>query len=59
MDHVLTVVENFLSHVKGDIISDAEKIKKYANSEWQGHFIKTAVPAPAPSTVASTPPKAE
>ncbi|MFC3111412.1 hypothetical protein ACFQAT_10465 [Undibacterium arcticum] len=45
----LTVVENFLSHVKGDVITDAKLIKQYLASEWQNHFIKTDAPVdPAP-----------
>lgn len=39
----LTVTENFLAHVKGDIITDAKLIKEYLESEWQNHFVKTAV----------------
>lgn len=41
----LIVVENFLSHVKGDIITEAKLIKQYLESEWQNHFIKTTVPS--------------
>jgi len=46
----LVVVENFLSHVKGEIITDAEKVAEYLESEFQNHFVKkTASPAPADS----------
>jgi len=49
MKPALLVVENFLSHVKGDIITDAKLMKQYLESEWQNHFVKTTVPAdPAP-----------
>jgi hypothetical protein len=49
MKLALTVVENFLTHVKGEIIVDAKLIKQYLDSEWQNHFIKTEAPAdPAP-----------
>lgn len=49
MNFALTVVENFLTHVKGDVITDAKLIKQYLVSEWQNHFIKTDAPAdPAP-----------
>jgi len=45
----LTVVENFLTHVKGDVITDAKLIKQYLASGWQSHFIKTEAPVePAP-----------
>lgn len=51
---ILTVNEAFLGHAKGDIIRDAEMIKQYIGSEWEGHFIKTAAPdfvgSPAPAT---------
>ena len=40
----LTVIEAFLSHVKGDIITDAALIAQYLESEWQSHFIKTPAP---------------
>ena len=46
---VLLVVEAFLDHFKGEIITDAKLIKKYLTSEWQNHFVKTTAPAdPAP-----------
>jgi hypothetical protein len=49
MKLALTVVENFLTHVKGDIIVDEKLVKQYLDSEWQSHFIKTEAPAdPAP-----------
>lgn len=45
----ITVIENFLGHVKGDVITDVKLIKKYLESEWQNHFIKTDAPVePAP-----------
>jgi len=43
MKPALLVVENFLEYVKGDIITDAKKIKQFLDSEWQGHFVKTQV----------------
>ena len=49
MKIALTVIENFLDHVKGDIITDAKIVKQYLESEWQNHFVKTTAPAdPAP-----------
>ena len=41
---VLTVIEEFLDHFKGEVIADAKLIKKYIESEWQNHFVKTAAP---------------
>ena len=50
MKPALLVVENFLTHIKGDLITDAKLIKAYLESEWQNHFIKTEAPAgPAPT----------
>lgn len=46
MKLTLTVVENFLDHVKGEVITDAKLVKQYLDSEWQAHFVKTA-PLPA------------
>lgn len=40
IEHELVVVENFLSYVKGEIISDAAKVKELIESEWQNHFVK-------------------
>ena len=45
MKIALTVIENFLDHVKGDIITDAKLVKQYLESEWQNHFVKTTAPA--------------
>ncbi|WP_161539894.1 hypothetical protein [Glaciimonas sp. PCH181] len=45
----LTVIENFLDHVKGDSITDAKLIKQYVDSEWQNHFVKTAAPPADPA----------
>ena len=39
----LVVIENFLDHVKGDIVTDAKTIEGYLDSEWQNHFVKKAV----------------
>lgn len=41
----LTVVENFLTHIKGEIISDAKLVEQYLASEYQAHFVKTAAAA--------------
>lgn len=40
----LVVIENFLLHVKGDIITDPKLVKQYLESEWQAHVIKTQAP---------------
>lgn len=45
MNFNLTVVEAFLSHSKGDVINDAAQVAQYVDSEWQGHFVKSAAPA--------------
>ena len=45
MKIALAVIENFLDHVKGDIITDAKLVKQYLESEWQNHFVKTTAPA--------------
>ena len=39
----LVVVENFLEHVKGEVITDFKKIEEYLESEFQNHFVKKAV----------------
>lgn len=39
----LIVVENFLEHVKGEVITDFKRIEQYLESEWQNHFVKKAV----------------
>lgn len=41
--NALTVIEAFLGHAKGDIITDTEAMQKYIGSEWEGHFIKCTV----------------
>lgn len=38
----LVVVENFLNHVKGEVITDAEKVAEILESEWQAHVVKKA-----------------
>lgn len=52
MNFNLTVVEAFLSHSKGEVISDAAQVAQYVDSEWQGHFVKSAASA-APTTKTS------
>ncbi len=44
LQHELVVVENFLSYVKGEIITDAAKIKELLESEWAAHVMKKAKP---------------
>ncbi len=46
----LTVVENFLTFVKGDIITDPKLIKQYVDSEWQNSFVKTPAPPADPAS---------
>lgn len=43
MKPALLVVESFLDYAKGDMITDAKKIKQLQDSEWQGHVVKTQV----------------
>lgn len=38
--HELVVLESFLGHVKGDVISEAEKVSALLESEWVSHFVK-------------------
>ncbi|MDO8039504.1 hypothetical protein [Janthinobacterium sp. SUN137] len=45
MNFNLTVIEAFLSHSKGEVISDPAEVAKYVDSDWQGHFVKSAAPA--------------
>jgi len=52
MNIALTVVEDFLTHIKGEIISDAKLVEQYLVSEYQDHFVKTAAPAAAAPAVA-------
>ena len=47
VEHELVVVEDFLGHVKGQIITEAEKVKELLESEWQSHFVKKAKQQPA------------
>ena len=44
MDYEIIVVEPFLDYVKGEIISDPEKISELIDSDWQQHFIGTHTP---------------
>lgn len=47
LDHEIVVVEGFLGYVKGQIITEAEKIKGLLESEWSAHFVKKPKQAPA------------
>lgn len=47
VEHELVVVEGFLGYVKGQIITEAEKVKELLESEWQHHFVKKPKQAPA------------
>lgn len=47
VEHQLVVVEGFLGYVKGQIITEAEKVKELLESEWQNHVIKKPKQAPA------------
>jgi hypothetical protein len=47
LDHELLVVENFAEYVRGQIITEAAKIKELLESEWANHVVKKAKPAPA------------
>lgn len=47
LDHEIVVVEGFLGYVKGQIITEAEKIKELLESEWSAHFVKKPKQAPA------------
>ena len=42
----LVVVENFADYVKGQIITEAEKIKELVESEWSAHVVMKSVPPP-------------
>lgn len=43
----LLVVQNFLSYVKGDIITDAKLVKQYLASEWQNYVMQVATALPS------------
>ena len=47
VEHELVVVEGFLDYVKGQVITEAEKVKELLESEWQHHFVKKPKQAPA------------
>ncbi len=47
VEHELVVVESFLDYAKGQVITEAEKMKELLESEWQNHVIKKAKQAPA------------
>lgn len=40
VEHELVVVESFLGYVRGDVISEVEKVKELLESEWSAHFVK-------------------
>lgn len=40
VEHELVVVEGFLGYVKGQVITEAEKVKELLESEWEHHFVK-------------------
>lgn len=40
VEHELVVIEAFLGYEKGQIITDAEKVKELLESEWENHFVK-------------------
>lgn len=50
MNFHLTVIEAFLDFKKGDLIKDPKQVEKYADSEWQGHVVKTPIPEVAAKT---------
>lgn len=39
-EHELVVLQDFLGYVKGQIITEAKKVKDLVDSEWQTHFVK-------------------
>ena len=39
-NYELVVVENFLGHAKGDVISEPGEVEELIDSEWQGNFVK-------------------
>lgn len=41
-DFELVVIENFAEHIKGEIITEAEKIEALIGSEFEAHFVKKA-----------------
>ena len=46
----LVVVENFSEYVKGEIITEAEKIEALIGSEFEAHFVKKAVTPAEPAS---------
>ena len=40
----LVVIENFAAHLKGEIITEAAKIKELLESEWAAHVIRKSKP---------------
>ena len=40
IEHELVVIESFPGYAKGEIITEAAKIKELIESEWQSHFVK-------------------
>lgn len=44
MKIALTVVEDFLTHTKGEVITDPALVKEYVRSDYQAHFVKTEAP---------------
>lgn len=42
----LVVVENFGEYVKGQIITESEKINELVDSEWSAHVVKKPVQPP-------------
>lgn len=48
VEHELVVIESFLGYVKGQVITEAEKVKELIESEWQNHFVKKPKDTPQP-----------
>lgn len=46
VEHELVVVHDFPGYVKGQVISEAEKVAELIKSEWQSHFVKRVSPKP-------------
>ena len=47
VEHELVVVEAFLDYAKGQVITEADKVKELLESEWSAHFVKKAKQASA------------
>lgn len=40
VNYTLVVIENFAEYVKGEVITEAVKVKEILASEWEAHVVR-------------------